>query len=361
MGKFHIKFTGDYCGTDGKPNMDMALDLLEPRPEVSWGFLEDQCPRPGDAGYQDKLYSLSLTPEHVASADAIVVLRPWVQAPAFAQGAGRLIAIGRSGIGYDKFDLSACAENDVLVFNSPFGLTHSTASSALIFILMLARKLPLLQRMVRDYRWDLQKDAIGTELAGKVLGIVGFGQTARELVRLLAPFGMIVKAYSPHADPAQARELGVTLVDELHPLLRESDFVSLHTRLDANNHRSFGEREFACMKPSAFLINIARGELVDEEVMIHYLREHRIAGAGLDVFETEPLPLSSPLLQLDNVVLTPHWLATTREAGRATIVPIIQGLLGLTQGIVPGQVLNPAVLNRKGFLEKLARWKGAAK
>jgi len=361
MGKFHIQFTGDYCGTDGKPNMDMALDLLEARPDVSWSFLEDQCPRPGDEGYQDKLYSLSLTPEHVESSEAIVVLRPWVQASAFARGADRLLVIARAGIGYDKFDLKACTENDVVVFNSPFGLTHSTASAAMIFMLMLARKLPLQQRMVSEYRWDLQKEAVGIELAGRTLGIVGFGQTARELVRLLAPFGMRVLAFSPHADPSQARELGVTLVGDLHGLLRESDFVSLHTRLDATNHRSFGEREFECMKPSAFLINIARGELVDEEVMIRFLREHRIAGAGLDVFETEPLPLSSPLLQLDNVVLTPHWLASTREAGRATIVPVIQGVLGLSQGKIPGQVLNPAVLNRKGFLEKLARWQGAAK
>ena len=361
MGKFHIQFTGDYCGPDGKPNMDMALDLLENRPEVSWSFLEDQCPKAGDESYQEKLYSLKLTPEHVASAEAIVVLRPWVPASAFTRGATRLVAIGRSGIGYDKFDLKACTENDVVVFNSPFGLTHSTASAAMIFILMLARKLPLQQRMVGEYRWDLQKDAVGMELAGKTLGIVGFGQTARELVRLLAPFGMRVIAYSPHAKPSQAHELGVTLVENLHPMLRESDFVSLHTRLDTTNHRSFAEAEFACMKASSFLINIARGELVDEEVMIRYLKEHRIAGAGLDVFETEPLPLSSPLLQLDNVVLTPHWLASTREAGRATIVPIIQGMLGLSQGKVPGQVLNPEVLNRKGFLEKLARWQGAAK
>ena len=354
MRKFDLKFTGDLSDEAGKPNSDLAWDLLEPEPHVRYGFLEDQVPKAGDSNYQDRLYSMEIQPSHVASANGIVICRPWVKASAFARGAAELIAIGRAGIGYDKIDVQACTDNDVLVFNSPHGLTHTTASAAMIFILALSRRLFLQERIVREYRWDLQKEALGEELSGKTLGIVGLGQTGRELVRLIAPFGMRVIAFSPHADPAQAAELGVTLADSLDQLLRESDYVSLHGRLDARTRRMIGERELGLMKPSSYLVNVARGEMVDEEALVRALREGRIAGAGLDVFETEPLPLSSPLLKLDNVILTPHWLASTRQAGRATILPIIEGMLRLSRGELPSDILNPEVLERKGFIEKLA-------
>jgi phosphoglycerate dehydrogenase-like enzyme len=298
---------------------------------------------------------MEIQPEHVASANGIVVCRPWVKASAFAKGGTNLVAIGRAGIGYDKIDLEACTANDVVVFNSPYGLTHSTASAAMIFILALSRRLFLQERIIRDYRWDLQKDAMGDDLSGRTLGIVGLGQTGRELARLIAPYEMRIIAFSPHADPAQAKKLGVTLVDSLDRLLRDSDYVSLHGRLDARTHRMIGDRELGLMKPTAFFVNVARGEMVDEEALIRHLREGRIAGAGLDVFETEPLPPSSLLLTLGNVILTPHWLASTREAGRATIVPIIEGMIKIARGELPDNVLNPEVLERSGFRKKLGR------
>jgi phosphoglycerate dehydrogenase-like enzyme len=245
----------------------------------------------------------------------------------------------------------------VVVFNSPHGLTHSTASAALLFILALSKRFPLQQRIVREYRWDLQKDALGDDLAGQTLGIVGLGQTGMELARLIAPFGMNLIAFSPHAEAAKAMEFRVTLVGCLDELLRRSDYVSLHGRLTERTRRLIGERELGLMKPTAFFVNVARGELVDEAALVRFLRERRIAGAGLDVFETEPLPLTSPFLELDNVILTPHWLASTRQAGRATIVPIIEGMLRISKGELPGNIVNPEVLHRPGFKAKLAGYR----
>lgn len=355
MEAFTIKFTGDLSDSDGKPNSDLAWDLLAAAPGIRYGFLDDQQPRPNDPRYQDRLYSMEITPRHVAEANGIVICRPWVKASAFANGAERLVAIGRAGIGYDKIDLKACTANDVVVFNSPHGLTHTTASAALIFILTLSRRFFLQERIVREYRWDLQKDALGDDLAGQTLGIVGFGHTGQELARLIAPFRIRIIAFSPHADPAKAGAMGVTLVGSLDELLRQSDYVSLHGRLTPQTHRMIGERELSLMKPTALFVNVARGEMVDEEALIRFLRERRIAGAGLDVFETEPLPLSSPLLKLDNVILTPHWLCSTRQAGRATIVPIIEGMLKISRGQLPANILNPDVLERPGFKAKLER------
>jgi phosphoglycerate dehydrogenase-like enzyme len=178
------------------------------------------------------------------------------------------------------------------------------------------------------------------------------------LVRLIAPFKMNVIAFSPHADPADASRLGVTLVNTIQQVFRESDFVSLHNRLTDKNHGMIDKTLLELMKPTACFVNVARGELVDEESLIRILREQRIAGAALDVFDTEPLPLVSPLLELDNVILTPHWLCSTKQSGRATMAGVMEQMLRVASGEAPQKnVLNPAVLGRPGFLAKLARWK----
>jgi phosphoglycerate dehydrogenase-like enzyme len=356
MREFMLNFTGDYCDTTGKPVSDLAWDLLDQAPQIRCGFLTDQQPIAGDSTYQDLLYSMQITPAHVASSNGIVICRPWVKESAFSRGAGNLVGIGRAGIGYDKIDLTACTANDVVVFNSPFGLTHSTASAAMFFILGLSKRYLLQERIVRDYRWDRQKDALGDDLAGQTLGIVGLGQTGLELARLIAPFGMRIIAYSPHADSTKAKDFGVTLVESLERVLCESDYISLHCRLSEKTRGLIGERELSLMKATAYLVNVARGELVDEAALARFLHEKRIAGAGLDVFEIEPLPLASPFMTLDNVMLTPHWLASTRQAGRATIMPIIQGMVRISRGELPDNVLNPDVLGRQGFKAKLARY-----
>lgn len=223
----------------GKPAGDLALDLLEPAGRFPWEFIREQQPRPNDPSYQERLYAMEVSPETVAQSDGIIVCRPRVKASAFAEGAERLVAIGRAGIGYDKLDLDACTAADIVVFNSPTGLNRSTASAAMLLILALSKRLHVQERILRQRRWDRQCDATGDDLKGQTLGIVGFGHTAWELVRLLAPFQMRAIAYSPHADPAVAAECGVALVGSIEDVFRQADYLSLHNRLTAHNHGLF--------------------------------------------------------------------------------------------------------------------------
>lgn len=354
---FNVFYTGDYLDETGKIAYgDIGLDLLEKVPYIKHSFLVDQKPSLGRKDYWGGLYSLQIKPEHIAKANGLVIFRPWVKASVFSRGADNLVVIGRAGAGYDKIDIDACTENDVAVFNSPDTLTHSTASAALLLMLALAKRLPEQERLARSGHWDCQAELIGQDLVGLTLGVVGLGRTGRELVRLVAPFRMRIIAYSPHADCAQVEESGVTLVPTLDTLLRQSDFVSLHRSLSDETRGMIGEREFRLMKPTAYFINVARGELVQQEAMVRCLWEHWIAGAGLDVFEVEPLPADDLLTKLDNVILTPHWLASTRQAGRATMTLISEGILRVAQGKVPENVLNPIVLDRPGFRAKLNRF-----
>jgi len=358
MKPFRVSYTGDYLNEAGQPVIaDLAFDLYAGT-AVQTDFLRRQSPKPGDTAYWERLYSLELQPEDVRGTEGIVIFRPWVKAASFAAGADDLVVIGRAGAGYDKIDLAACTAADVAVFNAPDTLTHATASSAFVLMIALAKRLTEQERLVRTARWDLQPEVMGVDLPGKVLGIVGLGASGRELARLAAPWGMTIIAYSPRASAEEAAALGVTLVPGLDDIFARSDFVSLHNRLDASTRGLIGARHFALMKPTAYFINVARGEIVDEAALIEALRHRRIAGAGLDVFEHEPLPAGHPLIALDNAILTPHWLPSTRDAARLTMATMSHGMLRASEGRVPDNVLNRDVLERPGFRDKLARFAG---
>jgi phosphoglycerate dehydrogenase-like enzyme len=197
---------------------------------------------------------------------------------------------------------------------------------------------------------------MGTEIEGRVLGIIGLGRSGRELVRLVAPFRMRILAFSPHADPAEAARLGVTLTS-LDDLLSQSDFVSLHCRLTEQTRRLLHAENLSRMKRSAYLINVARGEVIDQAALTTALQDRRIAGAALDVFEHEPLPADNPLTQLDNVILAPHWSCSTSDIWLATGRAMAEGMLRAARGDVPENVVNREVIDRPGFQEKLARFR----
>jgi phosphoglycerate dehydrogenase-like enzyme len=357
MRQFRIALTGDFLNDQLTPAYgDIGLGLLDSTPLVRYHFLTDQAPRSGDAEYWNRFYSMNVTADHIVGVDGLVVLRPWVTSAVFDRGAGDLAVIGRSGAGYDKIDVAACTANDVAVFNAPLALNHSTASAALLFMLALAKRLMQHERVAREGRWDRQAAVLGGELRGRTLGIVGLGHSGRELVRLVAPFQMRVIAFSPHAEPALASDLGVQLVS-LDELLAASDFISLHARLTTQTRLMIGQAQFELMKPTAYLVNVARGELVDQAALVDCLRRRRIAGAALDVFEVEPLPADDPLARLDNVILTPHWAASTSDVWRATGEAMARGMLRAARGEVPENVVNPEVLSSSEFRTKLARFR----
>jgi phosphoglycerate dehydrogenase-like enzyme len=352
---FRVALTGDFLDEWGQPAYgDLGLPLWNDAPHIHYHFLLDQAPRE-NADYWRNLYSMQVEPRHIADIDGLIVLRPWVKCETFAHGAGNLTVIGRSGAGYDKIDVAACTANDVALFNAPFGLHHATASSALLFMLALVKRLPEQERAARTGDWRQQSRIMGSELLGRTLGIVGLGNSGRELARLVAPFEMTVLAYSPHAESAQAAKLGVRLVS-LDELMRQADFVSLHSRLTPESRGMIGARHLNLMKPTAFFINVARGELVDQAALVELLRQRHIAGAALDVFEHEPLPADDPLTTLDNVILTPHWNASTTDVWRATGRAMALGILHVSRGEMPDNVVNAEVLDRPGFIKKLSRF-----
>lgn len=355
MRTFELRFSGDMLDEQGKVATGyFGEDVYRTAPFLRHAFLDDQAPH--DPGYWDRLYSLQMEPQHIAEANGLVIIRPYVRASTFARGAENLVVIGRAGVGTDKIDMKACTQNDVAVFNVPESLTHSTASAAMVFILALAKKLPAQERMARSGCWKDQSRVIGDDLIGQTLGIIGLGRIAKELIRLLVPFQMRVIAYSPYTKPEEAKALNVTLVPDLNAVLRESDYVSLHCWLDEHTRGMMGEREFRLMKPTAYFINAGRGELVHQKALVRALQEKWIAGAGLDVFEEEPLPADDPLAKLDNVILTPHWLPTTHKAVKEVMSAMAQGMLRAAQGKVPDNVVNTDVLSRPGFRAKLARF-----
>lgn len=356
MHNFRIALTGDYLNEHGEPaSGEIGLSLIADVPYIQHHFITDLAPKPNDPGYWSRFYSLEVTPDHIKDVDALIVLRPWVKPSTFVDGAATLTVIGRAGAGYDKIDVAACTANDVALFNSPDSLTHSTATSALMFMLMLVKRLPEQERLARTGRWDLQSQFVGRELRAHKLGIIGLGRSGRELVRLLAPFEMNILAYSPQADPTQAAELGVELTS-LERLMQESDIVSVHSNLTPAKHKMITTAHLNMMKPTAFFVNVARGELVDQDALVKILQERRIAGAALDVFEHEPLPVTDPLIALDNVILTPHWSPATRDVKNLTAETIFGGMRRVARGELPDNILNPEVLDHPGFRAKLARF-----
>lgn len=256
----------------------------------------------------------------VAEADAVLtMLQPFTRR--VIESSPRLRAICVTGIGYDWIDVGAATERGVLVTNVPDYCLDEVADHALMLLLACARKLLPLHRAIQRGLWDapmpldIRQKVLPPmfRLRGQTLGLIGFGNIARNLTPKAQALGLRVMAADPYLTGDQARKMGVTLVD-LDGLLAQADYVSLHASLSEASRHMIGARELNLMKPTAFLINTARGPLVDEPALVEALRQGRIAGAGLDVLETEPPASDNPLLEMDNVIITPHTAQYSQEA-----------------------------------------------
>ncbi len=216
-------------------------------------------------------------------------------------------AIVRYGIGYDTVDVQAATDNHILLVNIPDFCFEEVSNHAVVLLLACAKKLILLNSLVKAGQW-MQAKQIQSPMGpvyGQVCGIVGCGNIGRATARKGQCFGLQILGYDPYVDPSLAAESGITLVD-LTELLKKSDFVLLHTALTSETRHLIGEKQLRMMKLSAYLINTARGAVVDEPALIRALQEKWIAGAGLDVFEQEPIAPDNPLLKMDNVIVLPH-------------------------------------------------------
>jgi D-3-phosphoglycerate dehydrogenase / 2-oxoglutarate reductase len=249
-----------------------------------------------------------------------------------------LKVIGRAGASIDNVDLDAATRKGIIVTNTP--LMHSTASAeyTLGLILSLARNIPQAHYAVQAGEWSSRRQYIGNELSGRTLGLVGYGRVGRDVAVLANAFGMNVIAYDPYIDEADIRGSNVTLVDK-DELFSRSDFVSLHAPLNEETKRSIAANEIAQMKEGVYLINTARGALIDEEAVAAAVRSGKIAGAAVDAFTREP-PVGSPLMGLPNVLTTPHLGASTREALSTIAVQIVQQTLDALRGLDYRNVVN---------------------
>ena len=336
---FRVALTGDFTDSDGAPKYrDIGLDSFDGTGVVVQPFAQHHA---------------EIGADQLAGANGVIVLTPRVTAASLLNTPD-LLAIGRFGVGYDSVDVAACTAADVLLFIAVGAVDRPVAEATVGWMLALSHHFRTKDALVRESRWDERSAYMGTELRDRTLGVVGFGGIGRALVQLLAGFGMKPPlVFDPFVSQADAAKVGVRLVP-LDELLATADFVSVHCPLNENTRNLIGARELALMKPTAYLLNTARGGIVNEAALHAALRDDRIAGAALDCFTNEPLTAPPVFAELDNVLLAPHCIAWTDELFRDIGRVVCRGMLDLADGRVPKGVVNREVLERESFQ---AKWK----
>jgi phosphoglycerate dehydrogenase-like enzyme len=322
-------------------------EIYDPLPHVEYDFF-DVCQE-------------VVSPEEIAGYDGVITFGPRFAAGSFS-GDGRLAIIARWGVGYDMIDVPACTQANVLLAITPAGVRKPVAEANLTFFLALAKKLPAKDKLVRSGRWYQKAETVGLGLSGKTVGSVGVGNIGAEMFRLLQPFDLGRRlAFDPYVSQETLAQLGVEMVD-LRTLFEESDFIAINCPLNDETEGMINAELLSLMKPSAYLVNTARGPIINQDDLTAALQSNQIAGAGLDVFEQEPLPPDHPLVQLDNVILAPHGMAWTDDMYRGNGVGACENVLTILQGEVPAHTVNKEVVDRPGFQVKLAslrnRWLG---
>jgi D-3-phosphoglycerate dehydrogenase / 2-oxoglutarate reductase len=265
-----------------------------------------------------------------------VILRRWEMDREMLEAGKRLRAVVTVGVGVEKVDIDAATELGIVVANSP-GNQIAVSEATLALMLGVSKQMPTWIDVARTGKQP-DTSVHGSELHGKTVGLVGLGRIGRRVAGLCRAFGMDVLAYDPYVTSSDVAEI-VPLDD----LLRRSDFVSVHVVLTPETHHMIGARELETMKPSAYLINTARGGAIDEAALIDALRAGQIAGAGLDVFEVEPPELDNPLLNMPNVIATPHALPRTEEAYARCAAMTQENIIAVIEGRMPSYAVNPTV------------------
>jgi phosphoglycerate dehydrogenase-like enzyme len=340
---FLVGLSADFLDDAGQPVFpDLGIADLENKKGLEHRFLDEYLPEYVSGQLQ--------------GLDVLISLKPRVSAASLEENE-RLTAIGRCGVGYDNVDLAACTERDIAVYITPSAVIRPMAESAVLLVLALSHNLVRKDRLMRRGKLAESTRPLGREPRGRVIGSIGFGGIARETLRLLRVFD---PARMLTCDPAVSAETasaaGVELVS-LEQVLRESDYVLINCPLLPETRDLIGEKELRLMKRDSVLVNAARGPIVNEPALIEALREGRIRGAALDVYAQEPLPADSPLLELENVILTSHSVGWTEELFRDMGREDCAGALAVFSGEPPRNVVNRDVLARPGFLRKLAGYR----
>ncbi len=330
--KFTLGIVRDVLNAAGEPSFGRAaLEVLKANPALDWEYTAESMKE--------------ITPEIAAHYDGLYVNSSRVSAATVARADCRLRIIARHGVGYDSVDVAALSAKQIVLTNTPIAIRRPVAVAALTLLFALAGRLFAKDRITRTGRWAERNDLMGAGLVGRTLGIVGGGGIGQELLRVSAPFGMRRIVADPYASEESLRALDAGRVP-LEQLMREADFVVVACLLNEETRHLIGAPQFALMKPGAYFINVARGPIVDEMALIDVLRAGRIAGAGLDVFEQEPVDPANPLLRMDNVIVTPHALCWTDECFHAIASSGLQGVVDFSLGRRPAHIVNPEAWRR---------------
>src|SRR5262245_41166386 len=337
---FRVALSGDFKKADGSPTYpDFDLTPLKRAPNVEMAFLEPVNPIPA---------------EQLEDFDALILLAHRF-APESVPKSGRLAVVARFGVGYDTVDVPALSKAGIALAITPDGVRRPVAVSIITLMLALTGELMIKDRLTREGAAGFAKrsDHMGAGLVGRTFGSLGVGNIGAEVFRLLQPFGMSFIAHDPYIDRAVAAELGIELVG-LEELFRRADVLSVSVPLSAETRHIVNAERLALMKPTAYVINTARGPIVDQKALTRALQERRIAGAGLDVLEQEPPETDDPILKLDNVILAPHALCWTDQCFAGNGEADVRAVLEFQHGRVPRGVVNREVLQSQAWKHRLA-------
>jgi D-3-phosphoglycerate dehydrogenase len=336
---FRVALSGDFKKPDGSLTFpDFDLEPLKNAPGVELAFIESANP---------------LRAEQLEDFDALILLIHRFNADSVPKS-GRLGIIARFGVGYDTVDLDACTKAGIALCITPDGVRRPVAVSIITLLLALTGKLLAKDKITRQGPdgFNTRVDYMGIGLVGRTLGSLGIGNIGAEMFRMAKPFDMKFIACDPYADKKVAEELGIELVS-LEELFKRADVLSISVPLSPETHHIVNAERIALMKPTAYLINTARGPIIDQKALTKALQENRIAGAGLDVLEKEPPDADDPILKLDNVVLAPHALCWTDQCFAGNGAADVRAVLGFQHGRVPRGVVNRDVLESAMWKQRL--------
>jgi phosphoglycerate dehydrogenase-like enzyme len=340
--KFRVAISGDFRKPDGSPTYpDFDLEPLRNAPGVEMEFLESKNPIEAD---------------QLEDFDALILLAHRFGSQSVPKN-GRLGVVARFGVGYDTVDVDACTKAGIALVITPDGVRRPVAVSVITLMLALTGKLMIKDRLTRDAADGFAKrsDHMGVGLVGRTLGSLGIGNIGAEVFRMAKPFDMKFIAHDPFADKGVAAELGIELVG-LEDLFRRADVLSVSCPLTPDTRHIVNAERLGLMKPTAYLINTARGPIVDQKALTKALQERRIAGAGLDVLEQEPPDAADPILKLDNVILAPHALCWTDQCFAGNGAADVKAVLDMQHGREPRGVVNRAVLETDAWKQRLAKF-----
>jgi len=334
---FRIALTGDFQKDEKIIYPDFDLTQLKAASGIEYHFFTE--------------HKSEIDPEQLKSFQGVIVLTPRVTSHSLSQSQN-LLAVSRFGVGYDGVDVSACTKADVVLCTTVGAPDRPVAEATVGWMIALGHRTIIKDKLLRKGLWNERSKYMGGELRDRTLGIIGLGGIGSVVIELLRSFGMKQPlVYDPFMDDNKAENLGVKKV-ELQELMKLSDFITLHCPLNEHTRNLISHSELDLMKSSSFIINTARGGIINEDALFNALSQKKIAGAALDCFNDEPVIKPNRFSKLDNVILAPHSIAWTQELFRDMGKKCSQHMIDIANGIRPQGVINPEVFDRPTFQEK---------